>query len=528
MNISEHLKKDYWVRRVTPDNAKNFSPTGGNIAYRQPRASGFGVGYINLTQDDFLNELNASAHEINSKFMSQRPIYKAEKDETTGKTKYTLDGFDDVETVALAIQEMIVSKKVAHLTGKHFWMSNESDDEEAFENIRSWQDISGFWDGWSEAVRACERTGDSALYLYQDESGINYDVFSYEKGDTLFPGVDDNGKPVLYRSYSLNGRPAVDIFNVKYRETWAKVDTDEEADKAWIDRVMRIIKGHIFSEVSEDGYKLISRKDSQVGDDMLQVVYFRVPDIATGPVQDSISKYEKALSYVSEEVKNDAFPILFLKSEKITTLPPSKINGKTIGVKGTADSLAHSDAKFLAPPDMSNIADVNLKSLWDNILRGSQSALVEPEVLKQGSDSSTSIRILFAPDVEWCQNRWVFYAKPNRSSIEIFKRLVGKQEGEIQRYGDLRVSIGQEIWLPQNDTEELKRQLDMLYARAKSRKAVLQDIPDSHKGDLKQIMKEWEEELRMKQEFSASGQEDSNPSKPDVDNNASGKSFMQE
>ena len=528
MNISEHLKKDYWVRRVTPDNAKNFSPTGGNISYRQPRASGYGVGYINLTQDDFLNELNASAHEINSRFMSQRPIYKAEKDETTGKTKYTLNGFDDVETVALAIQEMIISKKVAHLTGKHFWMSNESNDEEAFENIRSWQDISGFWDGWAEAVRACERTGDSALYLYQDESGINYEVFSYEKGDILYPGVDDNGKPVLYRSYSLNGKPAVDVFNVKYRETWAKVDTDEEADKAWIDRVMRIIKGHIFSEVSEDGYKLISRKDSQVGDDMLQVVYFRVPDIATGPVQDSISKYEKALSYVSEEVKNDAFPILFLKSEKITTLPPSKINGKTIGVKGTADSLAHSDAKFLAPPDMSNIADVNLKSLWDNILRGSQSALVEPEVLKQGSDSSTSIRILFAPDVEWCQNRWVFYAKPNRSSIEIFKRLVGKQEGEIQRYGDLRVSIGQEIWLPQNDTEELKRQLDMLYARAKSRKAVLQDIPDSHKGDLKQIMKEWEEELKMKQEFSASGQGDPNPSKPDVDNNASGKSFMQE
>ena len=528
MNISEHLKKDYWVRRVTPDNAKNFSPTGGNISYRQPRASGYGVGYINLTQDDFLNELNASAHEINSRFMSQRPIYKAEKDETTGKTKYTLNGFDDVETVALAIQEMIISKKVAHLTGKHFWMSNESNDEEAFENIRSWQDISGFWDGWAEAVRACERTGDSALYLYQDESGINYEVFSYEKGDILYPGVDDNGKPVLYRSYSLNGKPAVDVFNVKYRETWAKVDTDEEADKAWIDRVMRIIKGHIFSEVSEDGYKLISRKDSQVGDDMLQVVYFRVPDIATGPVQDSISKYEKALSYVSEEVKNDAFPILFLKSEKITTLPPSKINGKTIGVKGTADSLAHSDAKFLAPPDMSNIADVNLKSLWDNILRGSQSALVEPDVLKQGSDSSTSIRILFAPDVEWCQNRWVFYAKPNRSSIEIFKRLVGKQEGEIQRYGDLRVSIGQEIWLPQNDTEELKRQLDMLYARAKSRKAVLQDIPDSHKGDLKQIMKEWEEELKMKQEFSASGQGDPNPSKPDVDNNASGKSFMQE
>lgn len=527
MNISEHLKKDYWVRRVTPDNAKMYPPAGSNLGYRQSKTGGFGVGYVNLTQDTFLNEINSSAHEINSKYMSQRPIYKAEKDESTGKTKYVLDGFDDIETVALAIQEMIVSKKVAHLTGKHFWMSNEGDDEEAFENIRSWQDISGFWDGWTEAVRACERTGDSALYLYQDSNGLNYDVFSFEKGDTLYPGVDDNGNPVLYRAYSLNGKPAVDVFNVKYRETWVKVDTDEDAGKAWIDKVLRAIRGVNIGEVSEDGYKLISRKDSQVGGDMLQVIYFRVPDIATGPVQDSISKYEKALSYVAEEVKNDAFPILFLKSEKIVNLPPTKINGKTIGVKGTSDSLAHSDAKFLAPPDMSNIADVNLKTLWDNILRGSQSALVEPEVLKQGSDSSTSIRILFAPDVEWCQNRWVFYAKPNRQCIDVFKRLVGKQEGEIQRYGDLRISIGQEIWLPQNDTEELKRQLDMLYARAKSRKAILQDIPDSHKGDLEQIMKEWEEELKMKQEYSASGQQDANPNRPAVDNNAAGKSFEQ-
>ena len=527
MNISEHLKKDYWVRRVTPDNVGIYPPAGNQqVDYRQTKTGGYGVGYVNLTQDTFLNELSPSAHEINAKYRSQRPIYKTEKTED-GKTKYVLDGFDDVETVALAIQEMIVSKKVAHLTGKHFWMSNESEDEDAFETVRSWQDISGFWDGWTEAIRACERTGDSALYLYQDAAGLDYEVFSYEKGDTLYPGKDENGNPVLYRSYSLNGKPAVDIFNVKYRETWVKVDTKEEESRIWFNKVLRAIRGIKIGEVSEDGYELISRKDSQVGGDMLQVIYFRVPDIATGPVQDSIVKFEKALSYVAEEVKNDAFPILFLKSEKITNLPPSKINGKTIGVKGTSDSLAHSDAKFLAPPDMSNIAEINLKTLWENILRGSQTALVEPEVLKQGSDSSTSIKILFAPDVEWCQNRWVFYAKPNRQCIEVFKRLVGKQEGDIQRYGELRTSIGQEIWLPQNDTEEQKRQLDLLYARAKSRKAVLQDIPDSHKGDQAQIMKEWEEELAMKQKYSVGNKDDANPNTPKVDNNADGKSVLE-
>lgn len=527
MNISEHLHKDYWVRRVTPDNARTLSPTGSLAAYRNPRVGGLGVGYINLTQDQFLNELNPAAHEINSKFMSQRPIYKATNEtDADGKQKYELQGFDEVETVSLAIQEMIVSKKITHLTGKRFWMSNESDDEGAFENIRSWMDISGFWDGWTEAVHFCERDGDSALYLYQDNTGINYHVFAYEKGDILYPGVDDEGRPTLYRQYSINGKTAVDVFTVSGFETWVKVDLENSESKSWFDKIRAKLKNSTNSRVvSEDGYVRIAKKDAQVGNDLLQVIYFRVPDIATGPVQDSIEKYEKALSYVSEEVKNDAFPILFLKSEKIVSLPPSNLNGKTVGVKGTSDSLAHSDAKFLAPPDMSNIAEVNLETLWDNILRGSLSALVEPEVLKQGSDSSTSIRILFAPDVQWCHNRWIYYAKPNRHCVEVFKRLVGKQEGEIQRYGDLRISIGQEVWLPQNDTEELKRQLDMLYARAKSRKAVLQDIPDSHKGDFEQIMKEWKDELRMKQEFSAN-QDDPNPNKPRVDNNADGKSVL--
>lgn len=500
MNISEHLKKDYWTRRVTPDSAKIAPPAGNAIGYRVSRPGTFGVGFINLTQDTFLNELNPMAHEINSSYLSQRPIYRQtdEEDPKTKKKKWVLDGFDDMETVALAIQEMIVSKKIAHLTGDKFWLANESDDEEAFENVLSWMDSAGFWDGWCEAVSYCERNGDSALYIWQDAAGIHYEVFAYEKGDTLFPGVDDDGNPVTYRAYSLNGKPAVDVFTVKYRETWVKVDTEEEAGKALLDRVLRFLKGGVFTqEVSEDGYRLISRKEAQTGNDLLQLIYFRVPDIATGPVQDSIEKFEKALSYVSEEVKTSAFPVLFLKSEKITTLPPSKINGKTIGVKGTSDSLAHSDAKFLAPPDASNIATLNLKTLWDNILRGSLTALVEPVDIRQGADSSTTIKIMFAPDIEWCMNRWKFYAKPARQATEIFKRLVGKAEGDISRYGDLRVSCGQNIWIPQNEAESIKMELDQYYAGVKSRKATMSDIGNSHRGDAEQIMKEKEEQLQL-------------------------------
>lgn len=521
MNISEHLKKDYWVRRVTPDSGGGI-PAGGTIGYRSPRTPSYGVGYVNLTQDNFLNELYPEAHRINSKFYSQRPIYKKseETDPKTGKSKWVFDGYDDVETVALAIQEMIVSKKISHMTGDNFWVASESEDEEAFQKVESWMDYAGFWDAWQEAVSYCERTGDSALYWWYDgDDNLNYEVFAYEKGDTLYPGVDEDGKPTLYRAYSLNGRPAVDVFSVKMLETWVKVDTDDEENKAWIDRVFRIIRGGKFQEISEDGYKLISRKDAQIGNDMLQVVYFRVPDIATGPVQGSIEKFEKSLSYVAEEVKTSAFPMLFLKSEKITNLPPSRMNGKTIGVKGTADSLAHADAKFLAPPDASNIATLNLNTLWNNILRGSLSALVEPADIRQGADSSTTIKIMFAPDIEWCKNRWKFYAKPVRQLVEIFKRLVGKVEGNIPRYGDLRISCGQNIWIPQNESERIKMELDQYYASVKSRKATMSDIGNSHLGDAEQIMKEKEAEKALDAKY-GSKSETNDPNVPNVTNQA--------
>lgn len=518
MNIGKHLQKDYWVRRVTPDNARMFPPAGGNLGYRQPKTGGFGVGYVNLTQDSFLNEINSSAHIINSRFMSQRPIYKIEKDEN-GKTKYVLDGFDELETVALAIQEFIVGKKIAHLTGDNFWIASEDKDEEAFQKVESWMDYAGFWDAWHEAVSYCERECDSALYWWYDGVTMQYEVFAYEKGDTLYPGVDDDGNPVLYRAYSLNGKNAVDVFTVKNRETWVKVDTDEEEGKAWFDKVMRAIKGYSFGEVSEDGYKLISRKDAQVGNDILQVIYFKVPDIATGPVQDCIEKYERAHSYIANEVKDSAFPILFLKSEKITTLPPSKINGKTIGVKGTTDALAHSDAKFLAPPDASNISKTNLETLWNNILRGSLTSLVEPVDIRQGSDSSTTIKIMFAPDVEWCKNRWKFYAKPVRQLVEVFKRLVGKAEKDIARYGDLKISSGQNIWLPSNEAERIKIELDQYYANVKSRKATMADIGNSHLGDAEQIMKEMEEEKALDAKYSTKT-EPNDPNVPKVTNQA--------
>lgn len=526
MNISEHFKKKPWTRRVNPDMMSRH-PFFAEYTVRPGGTSK--RAFIELTQDDFLNELSPAAHPINSVYMSRRPIYKptGEKNEK-GEEKWELAGYDELESVALGWQSFIVGKKIAHLATNGFWLSNETKDEEALEILKSWIDSIGIHDAFYEAVYYAERCGDSGIYLYQQGDNIEYTVYNYEDGGhVIYPQKDDEGNDIFYISYMLNGREACDVISTKGMETWVKVNADEKASVSFFDKMRSVFQPGNATR-SEDGFELIRKNPAQIGNDIPQFVYFRVPDVSWGPGELSIESLENASSYVANEVKDSAFPVMFVKSEKIINLPPSEVNGKTLGVKGNAETLKNSDAKYLAPPDASNIADIHIKDLKDDIIRSTQTVIIEPEILKQGADSSTSIKILYEPQISWCKNRWIFYVRPVRTMMEIVKRLVGKREKDIQRYGDLRLSIGQDIWIPQNKTEELKQELDQVYARVKSRKAAIEDIGNTHIGDYETILKEWEEELEMKHKYSgANNGDENNSSATPVDNNAAGKSIQE-
>lgn len=530
INISKHLQKDYWVRRVTPDGGRISASTIG-AGYKPFAPGGFGAYYLNLTQDDLLNEIEPTAHEINSKYMSRRPIYgpTGNKDKE-GREEWAIVGYDDLETVALGLQKCIALKKASHFAADGFWIANESKDEEAFDTLCSWKDSVGLNTAFIEIANSCFQTGDAAVYLYQQGNEIYYEVFSYLKGDKLYPGITEDGKQAVYRQYMLKGKAAVDIFTDSYRETWVKVDDSTEDNKTWLDGLMKWLKGEK-GEISEDGYTRIYRSDAQTGSGLVQCIYFRVPDIPSGPAELSIEELERSCSYISEEVKGSAFPILFLKSEKVINLPPTKNNSKILGVKGTAETVKNSDAKFLAPPDASNIATVNIKTLTDNILRTTLSVFIEPDILKSGADSSTTIKILYAPEIQWCQNMWPYFFKPVKQMVDVFKTLVGKVEGKMTTFAGMRISVGQNIWIPQNESERIKMELDQVYARVKSRKAAMTDIGNQHIGDYEQIENEWKDELDMKARIPAqykdSGtvENEPDPNKPKIDNNDSGKSI---
>ena len=366
------------------------------------------------------------------------------------------------------------------------------------------------------------RTGDSAVYWYQtddDDDPLQYEVYGYEEGSVLFPWIDFNGRKTLARKYKFNTHDAVDIFSPDRRETWMMLD--EEMD----DYRMFVPEGAT-PEKSEDGYILVRSLAGQAGN-LCQCIYFRFNDIPTGPVQPAIEKLEDAKTYVGEHLKGTAMPILFMKAEKTTSLPPNGLANKAVGVKGTADSIAHADMKFVSPADASNIAELHIDGLEDDIRDGAMSVKIDPEVIKQGSDSSATMRILYSPEIQWCQIHWPEVFKSVKQMMFVFKALVGKVEGDVPRYDKLRISVGQQIFVPQNSAEALKMELDQVYARVKSRKAAMQDIPNSHLGDYGQLEKEWEWELKKKQEYSGKTEiEEKNPNPAKVDNNSSGKSIQ--
>lgn len=498
--------------------------------YKPLPNSTFDDNYIQLTSSDFLNELNPGAHPINSRYMSTRPIWKTTgKKDANGKEEWVIDGYDELESVALGWQMFIAGNKIAHLTGSGgFDLANETLDGETYEKLMSWIDACGLHDAFKEVAFYNERECDAGLLLWMTaDKDIEWEVYAYEKGHTIYPQVDAKGNPIYYIQYWKDGKEMCDIISTTSWETWVHANVENEEDLPYLEKLWNRIVRKVSQEVSEDGWTLVQRKEAQIGSDLCQFTYFRVPDASWGPMQLSIEAHECAASYVANEVKTTAFPLLVLKAEKVTNLPPTEVNGKTIAIKGTSDSLAHSDVKYENPADASNIATVHFKQLNDNIIRGTQTAIIEPEILKQGSDSSTSIKILFRPEIEWAQQRWIFYQKPVRHMLKVFKRLVGKAEGNIAKFAALKTSVWQNIWIPQNDKELMEIVTQKVYARVLSRKAALNELGSQYKGDYEQINKEWADELAMKQKYSAKIEDEVNPDKPAVNKQDPGRTIAE-
>jgi hypothetical protein len=501
MKISDYLHKEPWKRRVSPD-YKPELPTNATF-YDFPDAALMGGANVRfLTQSDFLNELSPAAREINNKYWSAKPIksYVEVTDENgdpvidpkTGKQKKEIRivGFEDMETTRCCLARRFAIAKASHAAADGYWIGNESKNmKETFDQLLSWKDSSGLDTAYFEAVLSLRQTCDAAIYLYTSGGNIEYKVFSYLYGDELFPRFDENRKPLLARKYVLNGKLAVDIYKAGSVETWVQ-SLDNIKDKSWLSKISGWVRGGIdfvSGKKSEDGWTCIASTDSQITSELNQCIYFRVPDLATGDVEEEIRSWERATSYIAEAMKSDAFPDKFVKSTKIKELPNSNAHGRIYGATGTVEELKVADVKTIDSGDMSNIATVNIKTKMDNILHGSMSVIIEPEILKSGADSSSALRLMFTSEIQCAQEFWVHIAPGVRYMTEVFKYLVAKVEKD-EKFAMLRTSVGQNIWVPQNTSEKVENTTKLVYAGILSRDSARSEMDMQYPDDDKRVI----------------------------------------
>lgn len=510
INISEHFQKPFWRRRVNEDT--QVPPPANATFYVQNALPTTGEYFRDMTNADFLNEICAGAHEINSKYWSMKPVkvvepvYDAQgnpvlNEKGEQKTQTHIE-FEDMETTRCSLPQRFAIAKASHAAANGFWLGNSSKKyKEIFPNMLDWKDSAGLDAALFEVVLSLTHCCDAALYQYVEGNMITYKVFSYLYGDELFYDFDEKRRPRVWRRYSLKGKVAVDVISAGGGgyQTWVQDDLSESEDanaKTWWQRVKSWFKS-ADKVLSEDNWRRIAKSDSQIGDNLCQCTYFRVDDIPSGCVADEIASWERLASYVAESMKDSAFPDKFVKATKIKNLPNPAAHGRIYAVEGDVESLKASDMKTISAGDMSNIATTTLKTKTDAIMHGSMSVIIEPEILKSGADSSSALRLMFTSEIQWAQAFWIKIVPQVRYAVEVFKALVAKVEGNGD-YTKIRTSVEQRIWVPQNISENVDNTTKLVYAGILSKKDGASEVDLQYPDSEEQIRKEQEEELYRK------------------------------
>lgn len=562
MEINSHLKKQFVKRRIVGDSIPK-PPTDPDGYYAYPDNNPFDNRFQYLTQEDLKREIEPSAHDINSKYQSTRPIKELQErtvdvlDENGNTVKekiqeWVITGFDDLETTRFGLQKRFSIVKTSHMAADGFWIAQEGTDSderkhELFDTLNSWKDTAGLDTMWLEIVSSCNETTDALAYLYATPDGrIKYKVYSYDDDYIIFPDTDEDRNPVYYVLYNLKGKKAVDIFSVDGVSTWISGIGDKQTvDTTWWQKVRNWFKTDR-REVSEDGWVKVNSTESQVPEGMGQAFYFKIPDIPSGVVQQDIEGAERSASFVSEGVKSATFDTLFVKATSIESLPAVGSHGSVLAVKGDIESLKAADAKRLAPSDISNVATIDMKNKMDSILHSTMSVIVEPDILRSGADSSSAMRLCFVSEIQWCQVQWKYYYQPLCDLMRCFQYLVAKVEKKPD-IAKLRISVGQNIWIPANQGEKVEQTTKMIYAGMLSAEAGTHECDLNYPNDMKRIKEEQEDKIyretyiKIKAEAEArkkfgidnaanevtvnreeTGKPD-NPEKPGVDNNAPNK-----
>lgn len=413
--------------------------------------------YIIRTQIDFLREYDIAGHKINSRY-----IYpdKVSTDENGNKSIHP------IARVAVAFQQEIVKKHLTYLCGNDIEFSmpisnpNESDENQRSEFKSAWVE-KNMETAFYASMKADKITGDCAFCGILNKGKFQWRVFSFLDGDTLYPHYDSiTGELSLFaRKYSQLDDKGKEI--CEYLDVWDEKNIYHyKKDSSTLGKK---IKNAVLEAIGLDGWKQIGAAE-QHGFERVPVSYHRSGAPCWDASQDNIEAYEWALSQLAENNKAYALRILFLKGAEMDM--KATVDGTPLSID-TADP--DGEARFLEPADSSSSFELQLKTLENNIYKGS---LVSKTPDIKGSDvSGIVVKMLFSDSFQQAFIDSQEYNSFIKDMIDIFKYGYGVEMSEVTKYKSLKINGAIVPYMYMSETEEVSNIVQLVSVGALSKRS---------------------------------------------------------
>jgi len=422
------------------------------------------------TQADFTREFFPTSHMINHlKYYPNTMFVNRETGAYQAKVR---------SRIAVGFQQYIHLQRKEALLGNNVGMKliSGATNEAAIDRL------SFFREGWEDkdmevainnAIDADFKLADCAVYIYMDGGKVRWRVFSYDRGDKLFPHYDS-----LTGDLALFGR-------LYYQTDW------EGNTKQYLDVVD---KTHFVTyRQKDDSTWEMEGKPQPHGFPECPVAYHRSLGPCWSASQSLIDGWEIALSQFAENNQAYALRILYTLGAEMEVMT------NTDGTPNRIDSVdPNAKVGFLEPAEGADGAFAKqLELMKKEILRGS--FVVETPEIKSGTDiSSRTVKMLFADSYMKAMSDSMEYQGFLNTVARIFKYGYFMEQGKASEVDKLKVKcyLDPFIFMSENDVITGIQQLVSAGAMSvKTATELAYNIGYSSPDEVKRILQEARDQL---------------------------------
>lgn len=463
--------------RVTPDGYMQGSMT------TLPDASSYFEGrlmYQIVSQADFVREYYPSGHKINSPLFYPNIV---KYDEKSGKF------FEQqVFRASFPFQQIILVQQLIHLCGNDIHheltdaVADNAHDKLFLEFQKGWLE-KNMEIAFYEFAKSVKITGDGAIVVYIKDGKAGYRNLSFFNGDTLFPHYDsETGELVAfarkYQDYDISGKTRTSWIEVWDKKTLTRYRQD-------FDGIGNRIANKVRDWLGLDGYTQDGEPQLH-GFDEVPVVYHRDSGPCWEASQDSIDKYELAVSQLCQNNMAYAFPIMVLKGDDV------EIKGDIYGSVKAITMGSDDAAEYLSHPDATSSFELQLKVLLDNIFQGS--FIVKPPEIKSGDLPGVAIKLIYSPSLEKAIIDSREFDRDVDALSRLFKFAYAVELKKSSQFANMRIFSWIEPYVHQNTTELINNLVQLTSSEILSRQTATDLTGYGRNQEWDRIIKERKEE----------------------------------